>query len=83
MQFFVILIPLTLLAIVLRIVYLPIGLLWKILINAVCGFACLYLLNALSVFTGVRFPINLVSGLIAGFLGVPGICFLLVIRWIL
>ena len=38
-----------------------------------CGFACLWLLNSVSGFTGIAFPINAVSVLIAGFCGLPGI----------
>jgi inhibitor of the pro-sigma K processing machinery len=49
---------------------------WKIGINSLCGFACLWLLNLISGFTGIFFPINLVTALIAGFLGIPGIIFL-------
>ena len=38
-----------------------------------CGFACLWLLNAISAFTGILFPINAITVLVAGFLGIPGI----------
>ncbi|HCP71252.1 MAG TPA: SigmaK-factor processing regulatory BofA, partial [Clostridiales bacterium] len=38
-----------------------------------CGFLCLWLLNSVSAFTGAYFPINAVTVLVAGFLGLPGI----------
>ena len=38
-----------------------------------CGFACLWLLNAISAFTGILFPINAVTVLMARFLGIRGI----------
>lgn len=56
-----------------RALLLPMRLAWKVGIHAGCGFVCLWLLNSISGFTGVFFPINAVTALIAGFLGVPGI----------
>ena len=57
----------------LRLIVLPIRLGMKILLNSACGFLCLFLLNTISGFTGVYFPINYVTVIIAGFLGLPGI----------
>ena len=57
----------------LRLIVLPIRLGVKILLNSACGFLCLFLLNTISGFTGVYFPINYVTVIIAGFLGLPGI----------
>ena len=53
-----------------------IGCIWKIVVNSLSGFVCLWLLNLLSGFTGILLPINLVTCLITGFLGVPGIILL-------
>ena len=57
----------------LRLIALPIRWGIKILLNSACGFLCLFLLNTISGFTGVYFPINYVTVIIAGFLGLPGI----------
>ena len=57
----------------LRLIVLPIRWGVKILLNSACGFLCLLLLNTISGFTGVYFPINYVTVIIAGFLGLPGI----------
>ena len=57
----------------LRLIALPIRWSVKILLNSACGFLCLFLLNTISGFTGVYFPINYVTVVIAGFLGLPGI----------
>ena len=75
-QFFTILIALSLCVGFLRLCLIPMKWFWKIGINSLCGFACLWLLNLISGFTGIFFPINLVTALIAGFLGIPGIIFL-------
>lgn len=74
------LIPLVLLGLLLRVMLLPIRLLWKLLINSACGFICLWLLNWISGFTGVLFPINAVTAAIAGFLGLPGILLLALVQ---
>ena len=54
----------------------------KVGINSLSGFACLWLLNLISGFTGIFFPINLVTALIAGFLGIPGILFLVLAQFL-
>lgn len=53
-----------------------IGCLWKLVVNAVSGFICLWLLNLASAYTGITLDINLVTCLFTGFLGVPGIILL-------
>lgn len=82
-NFLAIAIPILLLAFLLRLMVLPIRWFWKIGINSACGFGCLWLLNSISVFTGIRFPINAVTALIAGFLGLPGIGLLAVLQYVL
>ena len=66
----------------LRLIVLPIRWGIKILLNSACGFVCLFLLNSISGFTGVYFPINYVTVIIAGFLGLPGIGALALIQFI-
>ena len=71
-----ILIPVILIYGFLRLCAAPLGLAWQRVVNGLCGFACLWLLNLISGFTGLLFPINAISALIAGFLGLPGIALL-------
>lgn len=82
-NFFAIAIPLLSLYLLLRIMALPIRLFWKIAINSICGFLCLWLLNTIAFFTGIRFPINAVTVTIAGALGLPGIGILALMQMIL
>ncbi len=56
-----------------RCLLLPIRWFWKIGINSLSGFLCLWLLNSVSAFTGVYIPLNAVTVAVAGFLGLPGI----------
>ena len=82
-NFAAILIPMILLGILLRLMVLPIRWCWKLILNSGCGFACLWLLNSVSGFTGLYFPINYVTAIIAGFLGLPGIGLLAILQRVL
>ena len=66
-------IPLLFAVTLVRMLLLPLRLLTKLLLHSAFGFACLWLLNTISGFTGIVFPLNAVTILAAGFLGVPGI----------
>lgn len=67
------LIPALLAIVLIRLLVLPMKLIFKIGLHSAAGFICLWLLNAISGFTGILFPINAATVLIAGFLGLPGI----------
>lgn len=56
-----------------RLLAMPIKLIYKVGIHALFGFACLWLLNTVSGFTGLYLPINAITVLLAGTLGVPGL----------
>ena len=58
-----------------------IGCLWKLAVNAASGFACLWLLNLAAVYTGITIEINLITVLISGFLGIPGIILLVISKF--
>lgn len=70
------LIPVVVGIVVVKFFFSQIGCLWKIAVNSVSGFICLWLLNLASGFTGILLPINFVSCLLTGALGVPGIILL-------
>ena len=67
----------------LRIIALPIRWFWKLSINSACGFLCLWLLNSIATFTNLYFPVNAVTVVIAGFLGLPGIGALALVQFFL
>ena len=66
-------IPIALTAALIRLLLLPIRWITKVGIHGTFGFLCLWVLNSVSGITGVYLPINAVTVLIAGILGVPGI----------
>ena len=78
-KFVALLIPALLAVILIRLLLLPVKWLFKIGIHSGCGFICLWLLNTVSSFTGIAFPMNAVTVLISGFLGLPGIGLLAVL----
>ena len=67
------LIPALLAVILVRLLLLPVKWFLKLSIHSACGFLCLWLLNCVSGFTGIVFPLNAVTVLTAGILGLPGI----------
>ncbi len=71
-----------LLALLLRIMTLPIKLLYKLILNTLCGYACLILINLFSFLTGAVFSLNIVTAVIVGFLGLPGIGLLFLLRFL-
>lgn len=75
-EFLALLIPALLGVLILRLLMLPMKLIFKLAVHALGGFTCLWLLNWVSGFTGIYFPINAVTSLIAGILGLPGIALL-------
>lgn len=72
-KFVTLLIPALLAALMVWVLFQPIRLMFKIGLHSLCGFVCLWLLNTAAGLTGIYFPINAVTVLTAGFLGLPGI----------
>lgn len=77
--FVTLLIPAVLAIVLIRLLLMPLKLGFKIAIHCACGFVCLWLLNSVSGFTGIFFPINAVTVLVSGVLGLPGIVILAVL----
>ena len=78
-SFVTLLIPALLAVVLVRLLLLPMKLLFKLLLHSACGFFCLWLLNSIAGFTGILFPINAVTVLTAGILGLPGVGILAVL----
>ena len=70
------LVPVLIGIVIFKIIKSQIGCIWKIVVNSLSGFACLWLLNLLSGLTGIILPINFVTCLLVGALGIPGIILL-------
>ena len=71
-------IPVLIAVLVFKLLFSQVKLIWKIAVNSISGFLCLWLLNLASGITGIVFEINFITTLIVGFLGIPGIILLLI-----
>ena len=67
-KFVTLLIPALVALVLVRLLLMPMKLIFKVGVHSGCGFLCLWLLNSVA-----YFPINAVTVLVAGFLGLPGI----------
>lgn len=79
-NFVALMIPVLLAVFLIRMLVLPMKLIFKLGIHSVCGFLCLWLLNTVSAFTGIFLPINAVTVVIAGLLGLPGIALIAILE---
>lgn len=59
-----------------RLAAAPLQRIWKLFIHSACGFLCLWLLNTTGGLTGISIPINALTVVMAGALGLPGIAVL-------
>lgn len=75
-SFISLIIPALLGILTIRLLAMPICWVLKAALHGISGILCLLILNTVSGFTGVFFPINAVTVSIAGFLGIPGIALL-------
>jgi inhibitor of the pro-sigma K processing machinery len=55
----------------------PIKLLWKLIFNSAIGVVLLLLINFIGAAFAFVLPVNIITVLIAGFLGIPGILLLI------
>ncbi len=58
----------------------PIKLIFKLAIHAALGFGVLFLANHFGAAFGVSIPITLITALITGFGGIPGVLFLVLLQ---
>lgn len=72
-KFAILLLPALLTVLLVRLLLLPVKWIVKAGVYSGCGFLCLWLLNTVAPVTGIAFPMNAVTVLTAGFLGLPGI----------
>ncbi len=66
--------------VLLKIIAAHIKLIFKILLNALTGCLLLFLANFISGFFTFTIPVNLISCLISGVFGIPGVIFLVIFK---
>lgn len=72
-----------LLYLIARLLLIPVRLLVRLLYNGVIGGVLLWLVNLVGGLFSIMIPINPITALTAGFLGVPGIVLLLLLQSLL
>ena len=77
-----IVVPVVLVILALKLLLTPMKIIWKLALNSLSGFICLWLLNLVAGITGIVFEINLLTTLIVGFLGIPGIVLLVIVHFL-
>ena len=65
--------------VLIKILAAPIKLIFKLLLNTVLGFLLLFLANFVGGFFDFSIPVNLVTCLISGVFGIPGVIFLVIV----
>jgi len=66
-----------------KVIMKPVKLLWKVAINSVIGLVLLLLVNYSAARFGFVLPVNIITILVAGFLGIPGILLLICFQLLL
>ena len=74
---------LVILYIVAQVFIKPVKLFWKLLINSALGLILLLIVNYPAAYFDFSLPVNIISVLIAGFLGIPGIILLICLQLLL
>lgn len=63
-----------------KIFLLPIRILWKFVYNGIIGGLLLWVVNFIGAYAGFHIGINIITALVAGFLGIPGVILLIVLK---
>ena len=66
-----------------KLLLIPIKIVWKLAVNGVVGGLVLILVNFIGGFFGINIPINIITALTTGILGVPGVVMILILQYIL
>ena len=66
-----------------RVMLIPLKLIVKLFVNALVGGVVLWIIDYFGTFLNIHIPINPITALIVGFLGVPGIVLLLIMQQII
>ena len=67
---------------ILKILTKPLRWIFKLLLNAAFGFVLLFLVNFFGDPVGIYIGVNFVNALVAGFLGVPGVILLVLLKFL-
>ncbi|MBO5453646.1 MAG: pro-sigmaK processing inhibitor BofA family protein [Clostridia bacterium] len=73
-------IGLILLFLVLRVFYTPLKVVFKLCVNTLAGGFILILINFIGKFVGINIGMNVLTSLVVGILGIPGVSLMLILQ---
>ncbi len=82
MQYFVLFLTIIAVIIVAKFLSWPLRSIIKLIINIAIGLLLILLVNIFGVNIGLHIPFNIVTAIIAGILGVPGVICLIILNYI-
>lgn len=74
---------LLLLYLIARVLVLPVRIVLRLVYNALVGALLLAFVNFVGYIIGIYLPVNPVTALVAGFLGIPGVVLLIALQYLL
>jgi inhibitor of the pro-sigma K processing machinery len=82
MQYLVLFLTIVAMIIIAKVLYFPIKKIFKLLLNIFIGLLLILIVNNFGWNIGLHIPFNVVTAIIAGSLGVPGVLCLIVLNYI-
>ncbi len=82
MQYIVLIFTVIAMIIVARLLAWPLKKILKLILNIVIGLCLILLVNVFGASIGLTIPFNIVTALVAGILGVPGVIVLIILHYI-
>ena len=82
MQYIVLIFTVIAMLIVVRLLAWPLKKILKLILNIVIGLCLILLVNVFGASIGLTIPFNIVTALVAGILGVPGVIVLIILHYI-
>ena len=64
-----------------RMFLMPVKLVFKLIYNGIIGGVVLWVINLIGAHFGFTVPLNPITALVVGFLGLPGVALLILYRW--
>lgn len=66
-----------------KLLLIPLKIVWRLGINAIVGGIALLIINFIGGFFGLKIDINIITALVTGILGAPGVVMILILQYIL
>lgn len=65
-----------------KVLFVPIKFLLRLVLNAIVGGAALWVLNIFGGAIGIHIGVNIVTAIVVGLLGIPGVILLIILQYV-